>query len=264
MAAKNPYDVLGIAPGASAEAIRSSYVKRMKVLHPDRFDATAQPVEWQMANDMLRELNEAYSELRAKTQDSSQNGHSSPSQPAHESPSSDAGSTTVDVNKSQHFWNEAGAIFLKSEQTPIAVLEKNNLDLHLAELKRYVGVNFESQMGIALLDKSFVDPLVIEGIGMLSATLTGYSKLVTERTTLLSRATFLQNKYPFWKTIWNGWQSMGISAEENQADQAEINSINPRLNQLGAEFTSVERGIREQMSVVCIKLTAKYGDRFLI
>jgi hypothetical protein len=58
------YDVIGVAPEASAAEIRDAYLLRSKVLHPDRFDAARQPAEWKLANELLRELNEAYSVLR--------------------------------------------------------------------------------------------------------------------------------------------------------------------------------------------------------
>jgi len=61
---RNPHDLLGVKRDANAEEIHSAYKNRVKVLHPDRFNKETQPTEWQMANDMLRELNEAYAELK--------------------------------------------------------------------------------------------------------------------------------------------------------------------------------------------------------
>jgi hypothetical protein len=60
MTGKNLYDVLGVPRNATPEQIRKAYLLRSKVLHPDRFDQTRQPTEWQLANEMVKELNNAY------------------------------------------------------------------------------------------------------------------------------------------------------------------------------------------------------------
>lgn len=64
MTRKNLYDVLGVSPNATAEQIRQAYVLRSKMLHPDRFDQFRQRAEWELANEMLKELNHAHSVLR--------------------------------------------------------------------------------------------------------------------------------------------------------------------------------------------------------
>ena len=60
MVKRDYYQLLGVRPDASADDIRSAYRKRISVIHPDRFDASRQPEQWQAANEMLRELNSAY------------------------------------------------------------------------------------------------------------------------------------------------------------------------------------------------------------
>ncbi|HEX7770993.1 MAG TPA: J domain-containing protein, partial [Pyrinomonadaceae bacterium] len=67
MRPKNYYDLLGIDPDATDEELRSAYYIRARVIHPDRFDPHSQKREWQKANEMLAELNEAYSVLRDAT-----------------------------------------------------------------------------------------------------------------------------------------------------------------------------------------------------
>ena len=62
---KNPYYILGVPSFANARQIRSAYVKRVRVLQPYRFDKGTQPVEWQIVNDVLRELDEAYAQVRS-------------------------------------------------------------------------------------------------------------------------------------------------------------------------------------------------------
>ncbi len=64
MSKRNYYDVVGVDPTASQEELRQSYLMRSRVLHPDRFDQVKQPKEWKKANEMLSELNEAYTVLR--------------------------------------------------------------------------------------------------------------------------------------------------------------------------------------------------------
>jgi len=54
------YSILGVQPSASFEEISKAYKKRLKIVHPDRFDAKTQAEEWGQANKMLQELNEAY------------------------------------------------------------------------------------------------------------------------------------------------------------------------------------------------------------
>lgn len=59
------YSVLGVDPSASQDELREAYLSRTRVIHPDRFDPKSQPTEWRKANEMLAELNEAYSILRS-------------------------------------------------------------------------------------------------------------------------------------------------------------------------------------------------------
>ncbi len=67
MTAKNLYDLLGIQPNATPEQIRQAYLLRCKMLHPDRFDQTRQRAEWELANEMLKDLNHAYGILLDST-----------------------------------------------------------------------------------------------------------------------------------------------------------------------------------------------------
>lgn len=59
------YSILGVEPTATQEELRDAYLARTRVIHPDRFDPQQQPQEWKKANEMLAELNEAYSILRS-------------------------------------------------------------------------------------------------------------------------------------------------------------------------------------------------------
>jgi hypothetical protein len=53
--------------------ITLSYLRRTKVLHPDRFDQDARPQEWQEANEMLKELNDAYGRAKAELEQPTSN-----------------------------------------------------------------------------------------------------------------------------------------------------------------------------------------------
>jgi hypothetical protein len=64
---KDLYSILGVSPDATAEEMRDAYLARTRVIHPDRFDSRQQPQDWKKANEMLAELNEAYSILRNAT-----------------------------------------------------------------------------------------------------------------------------------------------------------------------------------------------------
>lgn len=54
------YSALGVHPSADLEEIAKAYRQKLKMVHPDRFDARKQLDEWNHANKMLQELIEAY------------------------------------------------------------------------------------------------------------------------------------------------------------------------------------------------------------
>lgn len=64
MAGQDYYSVLGISPNATTEEVRKAFAIRSRVCHPDRFDRRTQEAEWDLANEMLKELNAAYQCLR--------------------------------------------------------------------------------------------------------------------------------------------------------------------------------------------------------
>lgn len=59
----NPYDVLGIKPGATEEEIKSAYRKLVKQYHPDQYGDN--PLK-DLAQDKLAEINKAYDMLKNK------------------------------------------------------------------------------------------------------------------------------------------------------------------------------------------------------
>lgn len=56
----NPYEVLGVKPGASQDEIKSAYRKLVKQYHPDQFRDN--PLQ-ELAQQKLAEINEAYNML---------------------------------------------------------------------------------------------------------------------------------------------------------------------------------------------------------
>lgn len=62
---KNPYEVLGISENASEEEIKKAYREQVKKYHPDQYQDN--PLS-KLAEDKLREVNEAYEYLTGKGQ----------------------------------------------------------------------------------------------------------------------------------------------------------------------------------------------------
>ena len=56
----NPYEVLGLKPGASQDEIKSAYRKLIKQYHPDKF--INNPLQ-DLAEEKMRQINEAYDAL---------------------------------------------------------------------------------------------------------------------------------------------------------------------------------------------------------
>ena len=84
----NPYEVLGLKPGASQEEIKSAYRKLVKQYHPDQY--VDNPLK-DLAEKKLAEVNQAYEMLKnnSGTSSSSYNSSSNNSYTNGESYSSD-------------------------------------------------------------------------------------------------------------------------------------------------------------------------------
>jgi molecular chaperone DnaJ len=61
---KNPYEVLGIREGASEDEIKKAYREMVKKYHPDQYQDN--PLS-KLAEEKLREVNEAYDYLMKNT-----------------------------------------------------------------------------------------------------------------------------------------------------------------------------------------------------
>jgi len=57
------YEILGLAPGASAEEIKSAYRKLSMQCHPDKVAHLGEEFR-QVAEEKMKELNEAYQHLK--------------------------------------------------------------------------------------------------------------------------------------------------------------------------------------------------------
>ena len=64
----NPYEILGVKPGASQDEIKSAYRKLIKQYHPDQFGDN--PLK-NLAEEKMREINEAYDALTKNNANSS-------------------------------------------------------------------------------------------------------------------------------------------------------------------------------------------------
>lgn len=64
MSKKSPYEILGIPTSATKEEIRKAYMTKVRMIHPDKFDQVTQKAEWIIANEMLKELNNAYNAIK--------------------------------------------------------------------------------------------------------------------------------------------------------------------------------------------------------
>lgn len=68
---KNPYEILGVSEGASEEEIKKAYRELAKKYHPDRYGDN--PLK-DLAEDKMREINEAYDYLMKNNTHNSFNG----------------------------------------------------------------------------------------------------------------------------------------------------------------------------------------------
>jgi molecular chaperone DnaJ len=76
---RNPYEVLGIKEGTNAEGIKKAYKDLVKKYHPDQYQNN--PLS-DLAEDKLKEINEAYDYLMKKTQtNNNSNGYSRQEEP---------------------------------------------------------------------------------------------------------------------------------------------------------------------------------------
>ena len=194
---------------------------RTKVLHPDRFDREKQEVEWQMANDMLQELNEAYSQVRGAAGNNGASTNGSSSVTAKKTQKFNYPDDSVDKSRTIYYWNQLAELFSRTEQVSVPNLDQDNIDLHLAGLNQYIQVNFQSEYGISLLDRTGVDPIALQIATLTKECLVTLSRLIADRSRLLQRLKFLKSKYPFWKTWWVGLDALNISLEEHNKDMAE-------------------------------------------
>ena len=69
----NPYKVLGVNEGATNEEIRAAYLSLVKKYHPDKY---TDPDIKQLANEKLKEINEAYDQLTKNPGKTASSGYS--------------------------------------------------------------------------------------------------------------------------------------------------------------------------------------------
>lgn len=69
----NPYKVLGVNEGATNEEMRAAYLSLVKKYHPDKY---TDPDMKQLANEKLKEINEAYDQLTKNPGKTASSGYS--------------------------------------------------------------------------------------------------------------------------------------------------------------------------------------------
>ena len=89
----NPYEVLGVKPGASQDEIKSAYRKLIKQYHPDKF--IDNPLK-NLAEEKMIEINDAYEALSKNSGNNNYNSNSS-------SNSSNYNNTSSSTNSSYEF-----------------------------------------------------------------------------------------------------------------------------------------------------------------
>lgn len=72
----NPYEILGVKPGASQDEIKSAYRKLIKQYHPDQYGDN--PLK-NLAQEKMIEINEAYEALTKNPGSNSYNSNSTSS-----------------------------------------------------------------------------------------------------------------------------------------------------------------------------------------
>ena len=67
----NPYEVLGIKPGASEAEVKAAYKALVKKYHPDKYQNN--PLA-DLAEEKLQEINEAYDQIMKSMQSGGSSG----------------------------------------------------------------------------------------------------------------------------------------------------------------------------------------------
>lgn len=101
----NPYKVLGVSEDASQEEIRSAYLSLVKKYHPDKYSDN--PLK-ELANEKLKEINEAYELLTKKgTTASSSRGSSTSSYETYSgSGSAYSGPSSAEFARARNYINQ--------------------------------------------------------------------------------------------------------------------------------------------------------------
>lgn len=86
---RNPYEVLGVKEGTNAEGIKKAYKDLVRKYHPDQYQNN--PLS-DLAEEKLKEINEAYDYLMKKTQSNNgSNGYSRQEEPRYRNSQEDGG-----------------------------------------------------------------------------------------------------------------------------------------------------------------------------
>lgn len=145
--AGNYYSILGVDQNSTIEEVQAAYRRRVKIVHPDRINHETHPDEWQQANQMLQELNDAYNHIKNHLlEDSSTNDYD---QEKRTDSSQEKESSTSDSYNQERIYPQKGVTSCLIKDLSIAHVEfiknlkNNSIDvIHIKTcyvLWRYIG-----------------------------------------------------------------------------------------------------------------------------
>ena len=101
---KCPYEIIGVPEGSDEQTIRQAYLRKVREIHPDNFDQVRDRARWMLANEQLKELNEAYAHIKGQSEAASSAGPSRPRGDAAGAASGDAWRSKLGRLKAGMVW----------------------------------------------------------------------------------------------------------------------------------------------------------------
>jgi curved DNA-binding protein CbpA len=127
---QNPYELLGVKQGASKEDIKKAYRESVKKYHPDQYGNN--PLK-DLAEEKMKELNEAYEYLMKNADNNSSSGYSSNNYSNNNSSYSNSSNNNYQNNSNSNYHSTSGANYNNSNNAAATYnsirmdIQKNNL-----------------------------------------------------------------------------------------------------------------------------------------